>query len=150
MLEDKMTSLNSLNFVAVPKVDGDPTIERRKRTIARLEEQKLLLNNPNFVRKVRAFVKENGVRKSVENEQRVSPWWRQHTDGTYLFAIKSGSKAIDFEKGKAAVVVPSLDKLPSVIDTLIAAVRSGQLDVQLAQGRQSPPARKGLLGLSKK
>lgn len=145
-----MTSLNSLNFVALPKIDGDPTIERRKRTIAKLEEQKLLLSNPNYVRKVRTFVKENGVRKSVENEQRVSPWWRQHTDGTYLFAIKVGAKSVDFEKGKAAVAVPSLDKLPSVIDTLIAAVRSGQLDVQLAQGRQSPPPRKGLLGLAKK
>ena len=133
-----MTSLNSLNFVALPKVDGDPTHERRKRTIARLEEQKLLLNNPNFVRKVRTFVKENGVRKSVENEQRVSPWWLPHTDGTYLFAIKSGTKAVEFEKGKAAVTVPSLEKLPSVIDTLIAAVRSGQLDVQLAQGRRPP------------
>ncbi len=140
-----MTSLNSLNFVALPKVDGDPTFERRKRTIAKLEEQKLLLSNPNFVRKVRSFVKENGVRKSVENEQRVAPWWRQHSDGSYLFAIKSGSKGVEFEKGKAAVVVPSLDKLPSVIDTLITAVRSGQLDVQLAQSRQSPPVRKSWL-----
>ena len=134
-----MTSLNSLNFVALPKVDGDPTGERRKRTIVRLEEQKLLVSNPNFVRKVRTFVKENGVRKSVENEQRVMPWWRQHTDGTYLFAIKLGSRAVEFEKGKAAVAVPSLEKLPSVIDTLIAAVRRGELDVQLAQCRQSPP-----------
>ena len=134
-----MTSLKSLNFTTLPKTEGDPASERRKRTIVRLEEQKLLLNNPNFVRKVRTFVKENGVRKSVENEQRVTPWWRQHTDGTYLFAIKSGSKAVEFEKGKAAISVPSLDRLPSVIDTLIAAIRTGELDAQLSQGRQSPP-----------
>ena len=30
------------------------------------------------------------------------------------------------------VAVPSLDKLPTVIDTLITAVRNGELDEQLA------------------
>jgi hypothetical protein len=29
--------------------------------------------------------------------------------------------------------VPSLDKLPSVIDTVITAVRNGELDQQLAE-----------------
>jgi hypothetical protein len=44
------------------------------------------------------------------------------------------------EKGKAAIAVPSLDKLPSIIDTLIAAVRNGELDEQLAQAaRQAAP-----------
>jgi DNA-binding transcriptional regulator LsrR (DeoR family) len=34
---------------------------------------------------------------------------------------------------KSAIVVPSKDKPPSVIDTLITAVRSGELDAQMAQ-----------------
>jgi hypothetical protein len=126
----------------LPKADSNPTAERRIRTIARLEEQKLVLHDANYVRKIRSFVKVDGVRTSVENEQRVTPWWRRHIDGSYLFTIRSGSKAIEFEKGKAAVSVLSLDKLPAVIDTLIAAVRSGELDTQLAQGIRPPPARK--------
>jgi hypothetical protein len=36
-------------------------------------------------------------------------------------------------KSKAAIAVRSLDKLPSVIDTLITAVRNGELDEQLGQ-----------------
>ena len=40
---------------------------------------------------------------------------------------------MEFEKGKAAIAVPLLDKLPSVIDTLITAVRNGELDEQLGQ-----------------
>ncbi len=40
----------------------------------------------------------------------------------------------EFDKGKSAIAVPSLDKLPTVIDTLIAAVRNGELDEQLVQG----------------
>jgi hypothetical protein len=34
----------------------------------------------------------------------------------------------EFEKGKTAIAVPSLDQLPTVIDALIAAVRNGELD----------------------
>ena len=46
--------------------------------------------------------------------------------------MRSGSTPIEFEKGKAAVSVPAIDKLPSVIDTLIKAVAAGELDQQLA------------------
>ena len=48
-----------------------------------------------------------------------------------MFFIRSGWKPVEFDKGKSAIAVPSLDKLPAVIDTLIAAVRSGELDEQL-------------------
>ena len=69
----------------------------------------------------------------VEKQQRVTPWWRQHPNGTYALFVRSGLKPIEFEKGKTAIAVPSLDKLSSVIDTLIAAIRAGELDAQLAQ-----------------
>jgi hypothetical protein len=50
---------------------------------------------------------------------------------------------IEFEKGKAAIAVPSLDKLPSVIDTVITAVRDGELDQRLAHANnQSAPRNK--------
>lgn len=48
-------------------------------------------------------------------------------------SIKFGARAIEFEKGKAGIAVPSKDKLPGVIDTLIAAVRAGELDDHFAQ-----------------
>ena len=67
----------------------------------------------------------------VEKQQRVPLWWRQHPNGSYAFFVRSGLKPIEFEKGNAAIAVPSLDKLPSVIDTLITAVRNGELDEQL-------------------
>ncbi|WP_204267536.1 hypothetical protein, partial [Escherichia coli] len=80
---DCMTSLKSLSFTTLPKTDSNPTMERRNRNVAKLEEQKLLLNDPSYVRKVRSFVKKDGVRTSVESVQRVAPWWRPHTDGSY-------------------------------------------------------------------
>ena len=55
-------------------------------------------------------------------------------------SIKFGTKPIEFEKGKAGIVVPSKDKLPTVINTLIEAVRAGELDDLLAQASKQRPA----------
>jgi hypothetical protein len=145
-MEDEMSTpkaLKSLTFTVLPKIEANPVQERRTKTIARLEEQKQFFANPNYTRTVRTSVKgENGVRSVVEKQQRVSPWWVQLSDGSYLFTIRSGWKPIEFEKGKAAISVPSLDKLPSVIDTLIMAVRNGELDEQLVQGSKAGTVKK--------
>src|SRR5262247_1747684 len=104
--------------------------------IARLEEQKLLLSDPNYIRTLRTWVKKNGKLTPVDKQQRVLPWWRVNADGSYVFFIRLGSKPIEFEKGKNAIAVPSLDKVPLVIDILITAVRNGELDEQLAQTKK--------------
>lgn len=141
-----MTALKSLNFTALQKPSTNPTLDRRARVIARLEEQKLLLSDANYKRSVRSWAKsEAGEKTLIETKQRVLPWWTAQPNGTYVFFIRSGWKPIEFEKGKAAIAVPSLEKLPSVIDTLIAAVRNGELDEQLAQASKEarPPKAKG-------
>jgi hypothetical protein len=131
-MEDKMVVLKSLTFTTIPTPGGNPTLDRRTKVIARLEEQKLLLKDPNYTRTVRTWAKKDGERVMVEKQQRVPMWWRQHSNGTYALFVRSGLKPIEFEKGKTAIAVSSLDKIPSVIDTLIAAVRAGELDQQLA------------------
>ena len=52
-----------------------------------------------------------------------------------------GLKPIEFEKEKSAIVVPPQDKLPTIIDTLITAIRNGELDEQLAQGSKQAAAK---------
>jgi hypothetical protein len=133
MMEDKMAVLKSLTFTALPQAGANPTLDRRTRIITRLEEQKALLADPSFTRTVRTWVKREGVRTPQEKQERVLPWWRQAPNGSYVFFIRSGWKAIEFEKGKSAIAVAAFDKLPGVIDTLIGAVRAGELDEQLAQ-----------------
>jgi hypothetical protein len=100
-----MPILKSLSLTALPKSTNDPVQQRRTKFITKLEEQKLLLNDPNHVRTV----------------------------------------PIEFEKGKAGIVVPSRDKLPTVIDTLIAAVRAGELDELFNQA-----AKTGAIGKARK
>jgi hypothetical protein len=128
-----MSALKSLTFTTLSKIGVNPTLDRRTNIIARLEEQKLLLYDPNYVRTVRSWVKKDGHLVPVDKHQRVLPWWRVNANGSYVFFVRLGSKPIEFEKGKNAIAVPSLDKVPLVIDILITAVRNGELDQQLAQ-----------------
>ena len=137
-----MAVLKSLTFTALPQAGANPTLDRRTRVIERLDEQKRLLNDPKYTRTVRNWVKTDGEKTSIEKHQRVLPWWRIASNGSFVFFIRAGQKPIEFEKGKSAIAVASLDKLPSVIDTLIAAVRNGELDEQLAQASKAAIARR--------
>ena len=137
-----MAVLKSLTFLALPQVGANPIIDRRSRVIERLEEQKRLLADPNHKRTIRTTVKKDGEKSTVEKLHRVLPWWRMTQNGSYVFFIKASQKPVEFEKGKAAIAVPSLDKLPGLIDTLIAAVRSGELDEQLGQAAKAATVRK--------
>lgn len=129
------SALKSLTFAVLPKAEANPVQDRRTKTIARLEEQKHLFNDPNFTRSVRTSVKsEDGSRSFVEKQQRVLPWWVQLGDGSCLFTVRSGLKPIEFDKGKSAIVVLSQENVPDVIDTLIGAIRNGELDEHLARG----------------
>jgi hypothetical protein len=128
-----MSALRSLTFTTIPKIGANPALDRRTKMIARLEEQKLLLNDSNHTRTVRTWVKKNGELTPIDRQQRVLPWWRLNANGSFVFFVRSGSKPVEFENGKNAIALPSLDKMPLVINILITAVRNGELDEQLAK-----------------
>ena len=137
-----MAVLKSLTFTALLQPGADPTVDRRTRVITRLEEQKVLLNDPNYTRTVRTWTNKDGEKTALEKHKRILPWWRIAPNGSFVFFIRAGHKPVEFEKGKCAIAVPSLEKLPSVIDMLIDAVRNGELDDQLAQASKMAVARK--------
>lgn len=135
--------LKSFTFVAQPKPTSDPLMIKRERMIARLDDQKKLLADPNYVRTVKRWERrEGGEKVLMERPLRTTKWWQPDGNGAFVMSVKIGSKRVEFEKGKAAISVASLDKLAAVIDTLIKAVRAGELDEQLKQlskfGRSVP------------
>jgi hypothetical protein len=137
--------LKSFTFVPQPKPSSDPLTIKRERMVTRLEDQKKLLADPNFVRTVKRWErKEGGEKVLVEKPLRTSRWWQPDGNGGHVMTVKVGSKRIEFDKGKAAIAVGPLEKLPSVIDALIKAVRAGELDEQLKSGKspRSLPTRK--------
>jgi hypothetical protein len=140
-----MPVLKSLSFTALPKSGNDPVQARRAKFVAKLEEQKLLLKDPNHVRTVQRWTKVNGERQATTKQQAVRPWWKTDTSGQVIMSVKFGAKPIEFEKGKAGIVVGSKEKLPALIDTLIAAVRAGELDDHFGQA-----AKTGAIGKPRK
>ena len=122
-----MPVLKSLSFTALPKSANDPVQMRRAKFVARLEEQKQLLKDPNHVRTVQRWTKVDGERQATTKQQAVRPWWKSDPSGQVVMSIKFGAKPVEFEKGKAGIVVGSKEKLPALIDALIAAVRAAEL-----------------------
>jgi len=50
----------TLTFTTLPSQGGNPILDRRAKVIARLEEQKLILKDPNYTRTNRKWVKKDG------------------------------------------------------------------------------------------
>ncbi len=136
-----MSHLKSLTITALPKAEHSPVQLRRSRLIERLEEQKSLLKDLAYVRVVQRW-KQDGERVLIERNLPVRPWWRTDEKGQFVFFIRIGWKPLEFEKGKAGVVAGTMEKLPGVIDTLIGAVRAGELDPMLEQAKTARPAPK--------
>lgn len=132
-----MPILKSLAFTVLFKAGNDPVQMRRSKFITKLEEQKLLLNDPNHVRIVQRWTKVDGERQATTKQQAVRPWWKTDASGQVVMSIKFGSKPIEFEKGKTGIVVGSKDKLPAVIDAPIGAVRAGELDEHFSQAAKT-------------
>ena len=74
-----MPVLKNLTFTSVPVRSHDPVAVRRAKLVSRLEEQRLLLQNPSYVRTVQRWVGKGDDRRQVEKQQRVRPWWRTNS-----------------------------------------------------------------------
>ena len=143
-----MSALKALNFVAVPKqVGNDPVQARRAKLITQLEQQRELAKDENFVVKRQKWVKqEDGSKALVERPKRVKRWWRMDGAGNCFLILRYGNKVLSPNPDKGAIAVGEKSKLPEVVDTIIAAVRGGELDAAMAAAKAIDPAR----GIKKK
>lgn len=129
-----MKTLKTLTFTALPAAPKDPTSARRVKLVAHLEEQKRLADDPLHVRVVQRWViQDNGVKSPVEIKKRVRPWWRTDDAGALYLRVRYGARALELERGKPAILIKDRSKLIPTLDTLIIAVKAGELDEQLAQ-----------------
>lgn len=133
-----MSHLKALKLTsAVPvRASVDPVQRAREKMIAALAEQKQMAEakivgqvfaTTHMVRRKNA----EGQRVEVETLKRVRQGWFTDGNGKVFFAIRYAGKPIEFAKDKNAIEAGELSALPKVIDTLIEAVRGGELDVQL-------------------
>jgi hypothetical protein len=135
--KSELSLLGNLKLVATantPATTTDPIMMRRQAIVMKLQDQLELLNNPNYHKVLKHRGKE-------DTEHRVQPWWKDQQDGSVIFNLKSGFKAIEIAKGMFGIHVPRLDQLPDTIQTLIAAVKAGELDEALKKAAEASPVR---------
>ena len=141
-----MTALKALTFISTPpNPPHNPTLFRRERLLQRLEEQLQLAKDPSYAPVVKRWKTiEGDVKRPVEHIRRLKPWWRTDEKGFTVLTVRYGFTPIEFEKGKAAIAVGAREKLESVLSTLIAATRSGEMDAVLdaLSKRESSKAKK--------
>ena len=130
LLTFKLTAARKLR--ALPDV-----VKRRNKLLMKLGEQRSLAQAvaegrhyaPTRLRTLRNI--ETGTRVVKEVPIRIKPWFWTGEKGEVLLAVQYGSKQIELMKGKTAVEVGTNDKLIVVIESIIDAVKNGELDVQI-------------------
>lgn len=140
-----MNALTGLTFAAVPRTNGlNPQQKRRTKLVTHLREQLAMAEaqqdgKVHVVKKRRWERGQDGAKGLVEVNKRLKQWWRLNADGKLLFVVRYGAKAIEFDKGKDAIVVGDLGELINVLPKLTAATDAGELDTQISAITKSKP-----------
>lgn len=126
--------LSTLKVIARPKIEPKPPIlGKRLKLIEKLEQQKemavCMIENRRFeaFRDKKVKNPETGEVTVQRRPTTVRPWYYDSDDHYYL-EVKVNNKPIELQKGKPAIDVGEKAKLPEVIDTIIKATESGELD----------------------
>ncbi|MCV2875525.1 hypothetical protein OE810_04560 [Rhodobacteraceae bacterium XHP0102] len=133
-----MTVLNTLNFVAFkPLMQTSPTLVRRRKLIAKLDEQIQLASDPSYSPKKHKWITDSeGNQRKVEVPKRVKRWWAQSIDGKINLVVRYGSKPIEFSKGKNAIELNGEDDVITVLTQIKDATENGELDAVLEKQAQ--------------
>jgi hypothetical protein len=135
-----MSKLTSLTFTELPDLGSNTISNRRSKLVDRLEQQLQLFKNPNFTVKSHHWkTKENGERVRVDEDKPLKPWWFEDANGMVYMTVRIGNRKIEFEKGKSAIKVGPIDKLETVISTLIASTQSGEMDGYFSPRNSTKP-----------
>lgn len=130
--------LNTLKLTAARKSRALPAVvKRRNKLLQKLTEQRDLAAAlqqgrhyaPKRLRSLRD--EDTGARVVKEVAVRIKPWFWTGEKGETLLAVNYGSRQIELQKGKSAVDVGEPANLVAVLETVITAVKSGELDVQI-------------------
>ncbi|MEX0450511.1 DUF6641 family protein [Spiribacter sp. 218] len=133
-----MTVLNTLTFTkyTVPN-NADPVTKRRNKLLEKIDEQILLATDDTYTPTKRVRTTDaDGNTRTIDKPKRVKRWWSTQTDGKVLLTVRYGARAIEFQKGKDAIEVESVEALPAMLRTVRQAVVEGELDELLAKYAQ--------------
>ena len=133
-----MAPLSKLTLTSYRRTqpNRDPVEERRSKTLAALEQQKLVLaaalnGQEHTVTKPGWARDTDGNRQRIEKTHAVRPWFFQDAEG-WVVQLKNGARVVPLDADNNAVIVQSVNDVAAVFDIFAKAVASGELDKALA------------------
>lgn len=144
-----MSFLKNLKIVAAPsKQLVSPEQHRRNKCVVKITEQMEMaeaeLAGKTYERMKRAWVTDaNGDRTKISRPARLKQWWSKDATGNVVLRVFYGSKPVELQKGKIAIEVGTIDKLPAVFTALKNAILAGELDTEIGfVARERSPKKK--------
>ena len=130
-----MSCISSVTLsVYTPNTQSSPIVRRRDKLAFKVEEQlKLAVDSTYKPTKIVWNTDSNGNQHKVEQPKRIKRWWIEHTDGTVQLTVRYGSKALEFAKGKNAIVLKCKEDVEPTLRKLKLAVLAGEFDNMLEQ-----------------
>ena len=125
-----MALLNSHKLTLYePTNRNNSFLKRRRKLIAKIDEQILLATDSNYKpTKIKWVHNEDGTERKLEIPKRMRRWWTENLGGTVLLTIRYGNKLIEFEKGKNAIELSSKAELEPTLQNIKKAVENGACD----------------------
>ena len=109
-------------------------LKRRRKLIAKIDEQILLATDSNYKpTKIKWVHNEDGTERKLEIPKRVRRWWCEQQGGTVLLTIRYGNKVVELEQGKNAIELSSKAGLAPTLQSIKKAVDNGEFDTLLEE-----------------
>ena len=133
-----MTVLDTLNFVAFnPLQNNNPIVVRRRKLIAKIDEQIQLAANKDYTPTQHKWVTdEHGNQRKVEVPKRFKRWWTASVDGKINLVVRYGSKPLGFAKGKNAIELATEAEVADALAKVREAAELGELDALIEKQAQ--------------
>ncbi len=109
-------------------------LKRRRKLIAKIEEQILIATDSNYKpTKIKWVHNEDGTERKLELPKRIRRWWTEQLGGAILLTIRYGNKVIELEQGKNAIELSSKAELEPTLQSIKRAVDNGEFDKLLEE-----------------
>ena len=126
--------LKLLKLVLNKRYSNNVFLKRRRKLIAKIDEQILLATDFNYKpTKIKWVQNEDGTERKLEIPKRVRRWWCEQQGGTILLTIRYGNKVIEIEEGKNAIELSSKAELEPTLQSIKQAVDNGEFDKLLEE-----------------
>ena len=133
-----MATLASLKLSGAVKPTHIPAVQLRRNKLARRIWEQIELARAQQAGTTFAPVRlrsvmdtDTGIRRQVETNKRVKPWWFTTDNGKLAVSMRYGTRLLELAKGKWAVEVGAEKELVPVLEVLKTAVLDGELDAAI-------------------